>query len=412
MKTILVTAYDVNPYKGSESGMGWNFSCQISRSYRTLVITRKNNKTKIEQYQIENKIENDNLYFFYYDLPKYLRFWKKGERGASLYFYLWQLLMPFFIMKHKLKFDIVHNLNFHADSYPSTLWVFGKPFVWGPINHNELIPKNYIKNIYSTKEYFQDRLKWMFKLFFWYIDPFHFLSRIKSDIILGANSSVKKRLRIPGIKFIQFPSVGAINYGAPSPQFSDEEFNVLVVGRFITIKAIDLAILSFNKFCSGLEESKLSKCQLTIVGRGPKDGYLVDVIETCEHSDKIRVINWLELEDLLLLYKRSNLFFFPSHEGAGMVVAEAMSHGLPILCFNNFGPGEFVMDSFARRIEYSDYRRSVESFASELAWFHELSIESRKDMSQNAYRYFAEKFDWDQKGDELRAVYEKLLTER
>ena len=36
------------------------------------------------------------------------------------------------------------------------------------------------------------------------------------------------------------------------------------------------------------------------------------------------------------------LFSFPSHEGAGMVVAEAMSFGLPVVCLNNEGPGEFI----------------------------------------------------------------------
>jgi hypothetical protein len=43
MKTVLITAYAVNPYKGSEDGVGWNISNEISKKYKVILITRKNN---------------------------------------------------------------------------------------------------------------------------------------------------------------------------------------------------------------------------------------------------------------------------------------------------------------------------------------------------------------------------------
>ena len=41
MKTLLVTAYDMNPYKGSESGTSWNFKYQLSKYKKLIVITEK-----------------------------------------------------------------------------------------------------------------------------------------------------------------------------------------------------------------------------------------------------------------------------------------------------------------------------------------------------------------------------------
>jgi len=41
-KTILITAYAVNPFKGSEDGTGWNISKEIAKEYNTIIITRKN----------------------------------------------------------------------------------------------------------------------------------------------------------------------------------------------------------------------------------------------------------------------------------------------------------------------------------------------------------------------------------
>ena len=40
----------------------------------------------------------------------------------------------------------------------------------------------------------------------------------------------------------------------------------------------------------------------------------------------------------------SDVFLFPSFEGAGMVVIEAMAKGLPVVCLDFGGPGEYVND--------------------------------------------------------------------
>src|SRR4051794_25168361 len=133
MRTVLVTAYDVDPFKGSESGTGWNFIEQLSRFTRVIAITRENNRPHIEQYMREQGLSNSTLDFRYFDLPRWARFWKKGPRGSSMYFYLWQVVMPWFVRRQSLRFDIAHNLNFHADWAPTLLWCLGRPTIWGPI---------------------------------------------------------------------------------------------------------------------------------------------------------------------------------------------------------------------------------------------------------------------------------------
>ena len=129
-RKILATTYAVNPYKGSEDGMGWNFICQIARHNKVTAITRKNNRGKIEEFMKENP--NDiysNINFLYFDLPYWMRFWKKGGRGAMLYYWMWQFGIVSFIKKQSIDFDIVHNVNFHNDWTPSYLWKLNKPFV-------------------------------------------------------------------------------------------------------------------------------------------------------------------------------------------------------------------------------------------------------------------------------------------
>ena len=64
-----------------------------------------------------------------------------------LYFYLWQLGLPFWVKNKNWKFDISHNLNFHNDWTPTFLWVLGKPFVWGPVGHHPAIPSEFFEKV-------------------------------------------------------------------------------------------------------------------------------------------------------------------------------------------------------------------------------------------------------------------------
>jgi hypothetical protein len=53
-KTILITAYAVNPYKGSEDGMGWNFILQAAKNQQVIAVTRINNGPHIRKYMQEH----------------------------------------------------------------------------------------------------------------------------------------------------------------------------------------------------------------------------------------------------------------------------------------------------------------------------------------------------------------------
>lgn len=198
MKTILVTAYAVNPYKGSEDGMGWNFILQIAKHNNVIAVTRKNNKAHIEQYLSENKLlRNDlcDLRFLYFDWPQQLLFWKKGPFLSLVYFYCWQLSVAICIRRKSLQFDVSHNLNFHNDWTPTFLWLCGKPLVWGPVGHHPKIPRKFLLPVYGIKEYAKDRFTWLLKKIFWTFDPFLFISKKTAKKILCMNNSAMQKMQ-------------------------------------------------------------------------------------------------------------------------------------------------------------------------------------------------------------------------
>lgn len=405
MKTILASVYAVNPFKGSEDGTGWNLVLQIARYNKVIAVTRENNRPHIEKYLQENSVPGaENIQFVYYDLPYWMRFWKKGSRGALLYYYLWQLGMPRFIRKQAIEFDIVHNLNFHNDWTPSFLWRFKKPFVWGPVGHHPRVPKQFIAPVYGTRKWMADSIRWKAKQFFWSLDPFLQLTKSKADRILAINSDVENKLHAGG-KLVLMPAVATNDMQQAVQQ--NEVFTIISIGRFIALKGFDVTIRSFALFLHRLPAAQKDKVKLLLVGNGPELPLLKSLVKECGVEEYVEIVLWIERDALKQLYSSAKVFFFPSHEGAGMVVPEALSCGLPVLCFDNEGPGEFITEKSGIKIPYLSYAQSNSLFADALEKLY-TDTALWKAMSQGARKQFEEVFQWNSKGETLKLIYEQI----
>lgn len=407
MKTILATAYAINPYKGSEDGMGWNFVLQIARFNKVIAVTRENNRPAIEKYMSENEDPlYQNISFVYFDLPYWMRFWKKGGRGAMLYYLMWQKGVVSYIKKQDIHYDIVHNLNFHNDWTPSYLWQLEKPFVWGPVGHHPLIPKQYLMP-FGKSHYLKDRATWAVKKFFWHVNPALKQTVRKADHIWCMNHSVKDVLDLRGKDYSVMPSVATQDFGL-DPFVRDEMFRVISAGRFVPLKGFDLTIRAFAAFLKGLSAEKRLKTELVLVGSGPEEERLKTIISELGIKDRVRIIHWIQRNELMELFRKSSAFLFPSHEGAGMVVAEALSFGLPVVCLDNCGPGEFINKDCGLKVPEGRYDDTVKGLAGHLSTLLS-DTKTYEALSIGARQKFLSAFHWDRRGETLRDVYSRLV---
>lgn len=409
MKTVLITAYAINPFKGSEDGTGWNIAKGMSREFKTIIITRKNNREHIERYLKEQPdLIHDNMSFYYFDLPKWAMFWKKkiGERGYVLYFYLWQLFITFFISKNKLKFDLAHNLNFHSDSHPTFLWVFGKPTIWGPIGHHPKVPKAYLLPIYGKKAYLKDRLYFVVKWMMRNLDPFYRLSIYKSTKIIAINSSIQSIIRAPKKKMVIIPAVAGVKVET-SQEKNNNDFTILSVGRFVEMKGFELTIKSFAHFLKSIHDTEKTKIQLKLVGKGELTERLKQLTSELGIQRHVTFISWVEKSEMEAIYAQSDVFLFPSHEGAGMVVPEAMSYGIPVITFDNVGPGELLKDA-GIKIPYSNYNQSILDFSTALTTLYS-NPGSRLRLGINSSLTFKSFYTWEKKIQFITDIYQECL---
>ena len=405
-KTILATTYAVNPNKGSEDGMGWNFILQIARYNKVYAITRENNQENIDKYIKENPSEiYQNITFLYFDLPYWMRFWKKGGRGAMLYYWMWQKGMVSFVKKQDIQFDIVHNVNFHNDWTPSYLWKLNKPFVWGPIGHHPSIPKKYLQ-FYSKKELLKDKLTGLIKNYFWNFSFSLKKTANKANHILCMNQSVKDVLPQINTKYSIMPSVATEDFGWKEDNISDK-FHLISAGRLVALKGFDLTIHSFALFLQNRSEKEKENIHLHIIGSGPE---LINYQNLCNNlkiNKYVTFVSWIERNELLKMYAESSAFLFPSHEGAGMVVAEALSFGLPVICLDNCGPGEFIDDSSGFKVQGDTYEQTIEALSDAIQTLF-VDKQLQKSMRKGARNRFLTHFQWNNRGNQLQEIYKNL----
>ena len=93
MMNYLISAYSVNPYKGSEDSIGWNWVLQYEKNYkegdRIILLTKKFNEKDTRKGLEEFNIQHVELVIV--DVPDALN-WFREKHSAfhHMYYILWQ----------------------------------------------------------------------------------------------------------------------------------------------------------------------------------------------------------------------------------------------------------------------------------------------------------------------------------
>lgn len=237
------------------------------------------------------------------------------------------------------------------------------------------------------------------------------ITKWKSQKIITINSSVKSVLKFDSNKEIRLPAVAAkieienlSNIGASS----EKKFNVLSIGRFVPLKGFDIAIESFGHFYHGQKDEVKKQLQLTLIGKEPQREKLKKLVKDLGLIKAVQFIEWMPKSELHNYFQASSVFLFPSHEGAGMVVPEALSFKLPIICYDNIGPGELISSNCGIKVNYTTPCESIVTFSKHLSDLYN-SDRILEELSNGAKDHFVQKFTWSRKGEVISKAYQDIL---
>lgn len=419
MIRVLINAYAVSPSWGSEQGMGWNWIINIAKYCEVYVITEGEWKKDIEKTLIEasegknNDITPDqasHIHFYYNPVNEKIRkmCWNQGDWRFYWYYKKWQQ-KTLDIAKHicsKNKIDIIHQLNMVGFREPGYLWkIKNIPFVWGPVGGMEKIPINYLNEdsyILRIKSLIKNLIN---KLQLKY--SIRVQSAIKnSQIILAATKGSYLNLKNYNPKsIVLINETGCqINQCKHSYNINKQSFDIIWVGRFYYSKQLNVALRTMN------ELKNQPNIKLHIVGSGS----LQDINKYHKLAEDLNLNNvfWygnIEHNKVQAMMQKADLFFFTSIKDAtSSVILEAISNGLPILCYDICGFGPIVDKSIGRKIQLSSPRKSITEF-SQIIRNLESDRKLLEQMSLNC-KIKQQELSWENRSLKIVNIYKQILS--
>lgn len=341
---VLLSAYACEPGKGSEPGVGWNWALTLpQRGHDVWVITRSNNRVAIERgLASQSDAIVANLHFIYYDLPTSATWWKKGNRGVHLYYLLWQWGAYLVARQEhaKLRFELVQHVTFVSARQPSFMGNLGIPFIFGPVAGGEKSPWR-LRLGFGIRGFVKDTIRDLANLLVRF-DPLMLRTFAQADKIYVTSEQTRDliptRYRQKSSVQLAIASDKASNAEVKVVGSDAHHLRVLYVGQFLYWKGMHLGLEAF----AGLLKAHPT-ARLTLVGKGPDEKHWRRITNELQIDPQVNWIPWVARAELGKLYTDHNVFLFPSlHDSGGMVVLEAMAHGLPVVCLKLGGPGEMV----------------------------------------------------------------------
>lgn len=329
---VLIAAYDVSTGSSSEGYVALQLLRELQVEYRVILLTRENNAAQLRT-DPSFRAGCAHIHLVGYDLPRWARWWKRGARFYQAYAWLWQMCWPLALRsRHRIrvKLLLVHVLNFHNDSFPSSAWCLGRPAVWGPINHNEAWAAwrlNRIPNAVRRKM----QLAFSLRRMQWRCDPFLRLWVRRASAILVAGPWVERRLGLKtsrqtvrrsqlGVNPADFPLCPSTHRTA------DGAHRLVYAGRLDWIKGVDLAMEALALLPEAF--------QLEIIGHGPAEEALKSLTTELKLQGRVVFRDPVPRSELPSVYACADVFLFPSAEVAGLAWVEAQACGLPVAGFS------------------------------------------------------------------------------
>src|SRR5215470_9191043 len=283
---VLVSAYACEPGKGSEPGAGWNWVMQVARFHEVWVITRANNLQPIEQALAAQP--GPQVHWLYVDLPRWARWWKRGQRGVYLYYYLWQIGAYRVAQRlcHEVTFEVVHHLTFGTHWMPSLLALLPIPFVWGPLGGGESAPRALYRTFSLRGQIYEvarSAARWLGEH-----DPLVRLDARRSALILAKANETAQRLRGLGAQQVQCHSEAGLTAEelrqlSALPLRQELPFRLVSIGRLLPWKGFYLGLRAFGRL-----QQRLPASEYWVIGDGPERRHLERLAQHLGITDKVR----------------------------------------------------------------------------------------------------------------------------
>ncbi|MQA88825.1 MAG: glycosyltransferase [Gemmatimonas sp.] len=237
----------------------------------------------------------------------------------------------------------------------------------------------------------------------------------RSDAVTAISNHTAGEVRslVPAANVVRIPFGAAIeapetatNGGAHAS--ASEEYRLLFVGRLVERKGMELllrAIAHLRRECP---------VSLTVVGDGPLRPQLERLASGMRIEESVRFTGYVSVEELGRLYSMADAFVLPAVqdskgdvEGLGVVLIEALTHGIPVIASRSGGIPDIVRDEeTGLLVDPGD----VESLSAAIRRLRADPDLARR-LVDSGRQHVAKTFSWDVIVNDLQALYEQLALQ-
>ena len=391
----LISAYSVNPYKGSEDSIGWNWVLQYEKNYkegdRIILLTKEFNAKDTRRGLKEFNIQHVELVIV--DVPNALN-WFREKHSAfhHMYYILWQHWAWLWVKHSGIRFDVIHHVTMNDYRIPSELYkAIGAKVIWGPMGGAQVTPrplKVYEKNqlVASFREFVNKSCSW---------NPFYKKALRSYYKIYCINNETQKQIsRIVGKDVPLMPELALRDEykNLPIRKENNDILKIVFVGRLIGKKGIAFLVDALSLMPTDMN------WELLIFGDGDDRALIEKQIADSGIGKNVKLMGNRPLNQIAEAYQQADVFVLPSlRETSGNVLLEAMAYAVPIVAFDT---------SFCRLLKEVDCgvfvntEQALEGIKED--WCKAIVILGRdkklaKRMGMNGYKYVNSRLTWDEK---------------
>ena len=385
----------MNPYKGSEDSIGWNWVLQYEKNYkegdRIILLTKKFNEKDTRRGLKEFNIQHVELVIV--DVPNALN-WFREKHSAfhHMYYILWQHWAWLWVKHSGIRFDVIHHVTMNDYRIPSEMYkAKGAKVIWGPMGGAQVTPrplKVYEKNqlVASFREFVNKSCSW---------NPFYKKALRSYYKIYCINNETQKQIsRIVGKDVPLMPELALRDEykNLPIRKGNNDILKIVFVGRLIGKKGIAFLVDALSLMPTDMN------WELLIFGDGDDHALIEKQIADSGIGKNVKLMGNRPLNQIAEAYQQADVFVLPSlRETSGNVLLEAMAYAVPIVAFDTsfcrllkeVDCGVFVNTDQALEGIKEDWCKAIVTLGQDK--------ELAKQMGLNGYKYVNSKLTWDEK---------------
>ena len=401
---ILLSAYSINPYKGSEDAVGWNWALTLSRKLpdsTIYILTRTYNEIATKKGIKEYGLQNVKLVIV--EVPKALD-WFREKHSAfhHAYYILWQKVAYNWAKKSGIKFDIIHHVSMGNYRICGDMYKFKDAHtIFGPVGGGQTTPASLRSYYNKNKNYekFRDIVSKAFSKFNFYkkqLSSFNELYAVNDE-----TKNIMQQVANKPCKKICEISIGENFKALNVIHIKKQPVEIVYLGRLIELKGIMLLMDVIKNIKTDIP------FHVSLYAKGELENEIKQYIKKYKLENTVAVKGNIDYSQVIGVYQNADIFVHPTlRDSAGTVFIEAIANKLPIVALDQ---------SFAHDLSehecglFVNTEQSKEEIINEFAGKLKELIENydlRVKLGQNGYDYANTYLTMDYKFD---TIYGKLI---